>query len=59
MKIIGLKILKQKIVNNKKGDILKFISKRDIFFKKFGETYFTEIKKNKTKGWTIIRKIIV
>ena len=49
MKIIGLKILKQKIVNNKKGDILKFISKRDIFFKKFGETYFTEIKKKQNK----------
>ena len=44
MKIIGLKIFKQKVVNNKKGDILKFLSKRDFFFRKFGETYFTEIK---------------
>ena len=56
MKIIGLKIFKQKIVNNKKGDILKFLSRRDIFFKKFGETYFTEIKKNKTKGWNYHKK---
>ena len=56
MKIIGLKILKQKIINNKKGDILKFISKKDSFFKKFGETYFTEIKKNKTKGWNYHKK---
>ena len=56
MKITGLKIFKQKIVNNKKGDILKFLSRRDIFFKKFGETYFTEIKKNKTKGWNYHKK---
>ena len=56
MKIIGLKVLKQKIVNNKKGDILKFLSKRDFFFKKFGETYFTEIKKNKIKGWNYHKK---
>ena len=56
MKIIGLKIFKQKIVNNKKGDILKFLSKRDLFFKKFGEVYFTEIKKNKTKGWNYHKK---
>tara|TARA_Y100000590_G_C15424694_1_gene902759 strand:+ start:338 stop:775 length:438 start_codon:yes stop_codon:yes gene_type:complete len=56
MKIIGLKVLKQKIVSNKKGDILKFLSKRDFFFKKFGETYFTEIKKNKIKGWNYHKK---
>tara|TARA_B110000438_G_C15731896_1_gene614610 strand:- start:358 stop:789 length:432 start_codon:yes stop_codon:yes gene_type:complete len=56
MKIIGLKVLKQKVINNKKGDILKYISKRDFFFKKFGETYFTEIKKNKTKGWNYHKK---
>ena len=40
----------------KKGDILKFLSKKDSFFKKFGETYFTEIKKNKTKGWNYHKK---
>ncbi len=56
IKIIGLKVLKQKIVSNKKGDILKFLSKRDFFFKKFGETYFTEIKKNKIKGWNYHKK---
>ena len=56
MKIIGLKIFKQKVIKNKKGDILKFLSKRDFFFKKFGETYFTEIKKNKTKGWNYHKK---
>ena len=51
MKIIGLKKFKIKVIKNKKGDILKFLSKKDVFFKGFGEVYFTEIKKNKVKGW--------
>ena len=51
MKIIGIKIIKKKLVKNKKGDILKFVSRKDFFFKKFGEVYFTEIKRNKIKGW--------
>ena len=56
MKIIGLKVLKQKVVKNKKGDILKFLSRKDSYFKKFGEIYFTEIKKNKIKGWNYHKK---
>ena len=58
MKIIGLKILKKKIIQNKKGDILKFLSRKDNFFKKFGEIYFTEIRKNKIKGWNYHKKNI-
>ena len=56
MKIIGIKNIKRKIIQNKKGDILKFLSKRDNFFKKFGEIYFTEIIKNKVKGWNYHKK---
>ena len=56
MKIIGLKIYKKKIIKNKKGDIIKFLSKGDYFFKKFGEIYFTEIRKNKVKGWNYHKK---
>ena len=56
MKITGLKVVNQKVIYNKKGDVLKFLSKKDFFFKKFGETYFTEIKKNKTKGWNYHKK---
>jgi len=56
MKIIGLKTIEGKIVANKKGDILKFLSKNDYFFKKFGEIYFTEIKKKKIKGWNYHKK---
>ena len=56
MKIVGLKILKKEIFKNSKGDIIKYISKKDKIFKKFGEVYFSEIKKNKTKGWNLHKR---
>ena len=56
MKINGLKKINVKVIKNKKGDILKFISSKDSFYKKFGEVYFSEIKKNKTKGWNLHTK---
>ena len=56
MKIIGLKNIKRKVIGNNKGDILKFLSRQDSFFKKFGEIYFTEIFKNKVKGWNYHKK---
>ena len=58
MKIIGLKKIKVRVIKNKKGDILKFLSRKDFFFKGFGEVYFTEIKKNKTKGWNCHKRNI-
>ena len=51
MTVKSIKVLKVKRIKNYKGDIIKFISKKDKGFKKFGEIYFSEIKKNKTKGW--------
>jgi len=51
-----IKKIKLKIIKNKKGDLLKYLSKKDKFFKRFGETYFNEIKKNQIKGW-ILHKI--
>ena len=56
MRITGLKKIEQKVIKNKKGNILKFISKKSPFFKGFGEVYFTEILKNKVKGWNYHRK---
>ena len=56
MKINGLKKIKKKIIKNSKGDILKFLLKSDSYFKGFGEIYFTEIKKNKVKGWNCHKK---
>jgi dTDP-4-dehydrorhamnose 3,5-epimerase-like enzyme len=51
MRIIGVKKIQQQIVKNLKGDLLKFVSKKDLFFKSFGEVYFNEIVQNKKKGW--------
>ena len=56
MKIIGLKKIKIKIIKNRKGDILRFISKKNKFFKSFGEIYFTEINYRKLKGWNLHKK---
>ena len=56
MKINKIKILKLPIIKNKLGDILKFISVKSKYFKEFGEIYFSEIKKNKTKGWNYHKK---
>ncbi len=47
-----IKIFNQKVIKNKKGNLIKFVSKKDEFFKKFGEIYFNEIKFRKKKGWT-------
>ena len=46
-----IRIIKLKVIKNKKGDILKYLNKKSSFFKKFGESYFNEIFKNEIKGW--------
>ena len=51
--IKGLKVLRLKKIKNPLGDITKYVSKKDYFFKKFGEVYFSDIKKNKEKGWNL------
>ena len=51
MTVKSIKLLNKKIFKNPKGDLIKYISKKDFFYRKFGEIYFTEIKKNKKKGW--------
>jgi dTDP-4-dehydrorhamnose 3,5-epimerase-like enzyme len=51
MKIIGVKKISAKSFKNNKGDLLKFVSKKDFFFKSFGEVYFNEINYKKKKGW--------
>ena len=43
MKISGIKQLPAKCIKNNKGDLLKFISKKNLYFKSFGEIYFNEI----------------
>ena len=56
MKLNKIKIIKLKISNNPKGDVLKYLTRKNKYFKKFGEVYFTEIKKNKIKGWNFHKK---
>jgi len=51
MKIIGVKNIKAKVFKNQKGDLIKFISKKNSSFKSFGEIYFNEINYKKKKGW--------
>ncbi len=56
MRINGLKKINIKIIKNKKGDLIKYLSSKDNFFQKFGEIYFSEIKKGQTKGWKLHKK---
>ena len=51
-----VKVFENKILKNKKGDIIRFLNTNNKFFNKFGEIYFTEIKKNFTKGWNLHKK---
>jgi len=51
MTVKSIKIIKGKILKNKKGNLIKYISKKNSFFKNFGEIYFNEIKFGKKKGW--------
>ena len=59
MKIIGVKKIPAKSFKNNKGDLLKFVSKKDFFFKSFGEIYFNEINYKKKRVGFSIKKINV
>ena len=37
-------------------NILEYISKKEIFFRGFGEIYFNKIYKKKVKGWILHKK---
>ena len=56
MSVSKIKVIKLKTFSNPIGDTMKYLSKKSIFFKGFGETYFSEIKKDKTKGWNYHKK---
>lgn len=56
MNLKKIRIIKLKIVNNNKGDILKYISIKMKGIKKFEEIYFSEIKKRNIKGWNLHTK---
>lgn len=52
-----IKFYKKKIIFNPKGNIIKFIKKSDKNYMKFGEAYFTWIKRNYLKGWKFHKKM--
>ena len=56
MGLSKIKTIKLKISTNPKGDVLKYLTKKNKYFRKFAEVYFTEIKKNKIKGWNFHKK---
>tara|TARA_Y100000389_G_C17470774_1_gene530494 strand:- start:1490 stop:1900 length:411 start_codon:yes stop_codon:yes gene_type:complete len=51
-----IKIIKNKVFKSKKGNLVKYVSSKDKFFRKFGEIYFNEIKLKKKKGWILHKK---
>jgi dTDP-4-dehydrorhamnose 3,5-epimerase len=56
MSVSKIKVFKLKKFNNPIGDTMKYLSRKSSFFKGFGEVYFSEIKKNKIKGWNYHKK---
>ena len=52
-----IKFIKKKIIYHHKGNIMKYIKKSDENYFKFGEVYFSWIKKNKFKGWKFHKKM--
>ncbi len=55
----NITITKLKKITLKKGNVLKFIDKKDKNFFGFGEVYFSLIKKNKIKAWKKHTKMIM
>ena len=52
-----IKKKKIKIIKNKKGNIIKFFNfQKDTSKKKYGEIYFSEVKKKYFKGWKFHEK---
>ena len=51
-----VKKIKLKVIKNKSGDIIKYMDKKNPNFKKFGEVYFSKIKKGYVKGWNLHKK---
>ncbi len=52
-----LKVYKRKIIKNKSGSVMKIISKKDVNYHGFGETYFSTIKYKAVKGWKMHKRM--
>ena len=47
----GIKTISLKKIKTPKGDIYKFLSKQDKYFKRFGEIYFSFTNPQSIKAW--------
>ena len=47
--MLMIKKIKIKTINNEKGNIIKFFNFDQKLLKKYGEIYFSEVKRNKFK----------
>jgi dTDP-4-dehydrorhamnose 3,5-epimerase len=52
-----IQFFKKKIITHPKGNIMHYIKKNDKNYLKFGEVYFTWIKKNALKAWKFHKKM--
>ena len=52
----NLRVLNLTQIKNYKGDIIKYVSKKNKFYKGFGEVYFNEINYGYEKGLNLHRK---
>ena len=51
-----IKKIPLKIIKNNSGNIIKFLTKKNPNFNRFGELYFSHIKKGFVKGWNLHKK---
>ncbi len=51
-----IKKIPLKVIKNNAGDIIKYLEKKNRYFNKFGEVYFSKIKKGHVKGWNLHKK---
>ena len=56
MRVNNIKLIKRNYFTSHKGQVLKYISKKEKFFKGFGEIYFNRIYNKKIKGWILHKK---
>lgn len=56
MRVNNIRLIKRKCFTSPKGQVLKYISKKENFFTGFGEIYFNKIYNKKIKGWILHKK---
>lgn len=52
-----IEVINLKEIKNSKGNILKILQKKEKFFNKFGEAYFSKVNKKSIKAWKKHKKI--